>query len=77
MARPKLNTPKKQKLTLTVSAQTRAELAFLSQQAGESISELVAAWAAQEARKVAKRNNVNVPEAPDPAQMTIDDLEGE
>ena len=41
MARPKTGKPQKKKLTLTVSEQTRIELAFLSEHHGESISTLV------------------------------------
>ncbi len=51
MARPKLNTPKKQKLTLTVSAEIREVLTSLSKQRGMSISALVEEWATKEAQK--------------------------
>lgn len=74
MARPKLNTPKKQKLTLTVSAQTRLELSFISGHYGESISSLISAWAEKEAKAICKRTGEELPLV---EQMTIDDMEGE
>lgn len=74
MARPKLNTPKKQKLTLTVSAQTRLELSFISDRCGESISALVSAWAEKEVKAICKRTGEELPRV---EQLTIDDLEGE
>lgn len=70
--RPKSNTPKKQKLTLTVDTQTRLELAYISSHTGESISSLVSTWAKKEAQRIAKRAGEELPSAD---QMTIDDLE--
>lgn len=52
MARPKLNTPPKQKLSLTVSEQTRGELQSLSEHHNKSISALVAEWARVEAEHI-------------------------
>ena len=72
MARPKTGKPQKQKLTLTVSAQARAELAFISAHHGESISELVSDWAAKEAKAICKRTGEEPPRA---EQMTIDDFD--
>lgn len=69
MARPKSTTPPKGKLTLSVTAQTRAELEFISQQTGISISEGLAAWATKEAKKLAKKAGVDVPDA---RQMELD-----
>lgn len=70
MARPKSNTPNKGKINLAVSAQTRAELSFISEYEGQSISTLVAAWAAKEARRIAKQTGKT---APDINQLTITD----
>ena len=70
MARPKTSTPNKGKLNLTVSAQTRAELSFISEQEGQSISALIATWAAKEARRIAKQLGKPTPDA---NQLTIMD----
>ena len=70
MARPKLNTPKKQKLTLTVSEQTRLELAFISEHYGESISALVSEWAEKEAKAISRKTGTEPPYA---GQLSIDD----
>lgn len=70
MARPKSTKPKKQSLNLTVDAQTRMELDFISENAGESISALVSEWAHREARRVSKAIGKNVPDAD---QLTLDD----
>ena len=70
MARPKLNTPKKQKLTLTVSEQTRLELAFISEHYGASISALVSDWAEKEAKAISKKTGADPPQA---GQLSIDD----
>lgn len=69
MARPKSSNPTKQKLNLTVTAQTRADLVFLSTEYQMSISELIAAYAAKESLKVARKNGKSLP---DVNQMTID-----
>ena len=63
MARPKSNTPNKQKLTLTVSTQTRIELDFISQATGDSISAMIADWAAKESRRIARASKRDVPNA--------------
>lgn len=52
MARPKLNTPPKQKLTLTVTEQTRGELQLISEHHNQSISALVSEWAKAEAERI-------------------------
>lgn len=52
MARPKLNTPPKQKLTLTVTEQTRGELQLISEHHNQSISALVSEWAKAEAENI-------------------------
>lgn len=52
MARPKLNVPKKQNLTLTVSAELRETLARISKMRGISISGLVEKWAAAEEKQL-------------------------
>lgn len=62
MARPKSNTPVKGKLTLTVTDQTRAELQFVSEIEGKSISELVAEWGSKAARKAAKATGTKLPD---------------
>lgn len=72
MARPKSTKPIKQKLSLTVSAQTRAELEFIAIAHKTSISALVAEFAEKEARKIAKSTGK---ETPDVEQISMDDLE--
>lgn len=69
MARPKSNAPKKLHLNLTVTAQTRAELAYLAARNQQSVSELVAEWASREARKTAKKTGIALP---DPEQLSLD-----
>ena len=54
MSRPKSTAPKKQNLTLTVSAETRQELAFISEATGISISEMVEEYAHKEAKRLSK-----------------------
>lgn len=71
MGRPKSNKPTKEKLNLSVSRQTKLNLAFLAQQAGVSVSEFVESLAEKEARKVAKRTGVQLP---DVNQMTIEEV---
>ena len=72
MARPKTGKPKKKGMCLTVSEQTRLELAFVSEHYGESISTLVSEWAAKEAKAISKRTGADIPQAD---QMSIDDYE--
>ncbi len=72
MARPKTG-KKKQNLMLTVTPQTRAELAFLSAHHGESISALISTWAAKEVKAICKRTGAELPRA---EQMTMDEIEG-
>ena len=71
MARPKSTTPNKGKLNLTISDQTRAELQFISQQTGLSISQLVAEWARKEARRTAKATGTPLPDA---QQLTMEGI---
>ena len=61
MARPRTGKPKKQNLTLTVDAQTRATLEFVSQMRQESISSIVAQWAVKEAKRLAKETGAELP----------------
>lgn len=59
MARPKTG-KKKKGMCLTVSEQTRAELAFISAHHGESISALVSEWAAKEAKSISQYINADI-----------------
>ena len=52
MARPKLNTPPKVKLTLTVTEETRGELTLISKHHNQSISSLLSEWAKAEAERI-------------------------
>lgn len=52
MARPKLNTPPKVKLTLTVTEETRRELTLISEHHNQSISSLLSEWAEAEAERI-------------------------
>jgi hypothetical protein len=70
MARPKSTAPKKVHLNLTVTEQTRAELAYLAAANQQSISELLAAWASKEAKKLAKKQGKPLP-IPEPEQLSI------
>jgi hypothetical protein len=70
MARPKSTAPKKVHLNLTVTEQTRAELAYLAAANQQSISELLAAWASKEAKKLAKKQGKPLP-TPEPEQLSI------
>ena len=69
MARPKSTAPNKQKLTLTVSAQSRLDLDFISRHTGQSISAMVEEWARKESRRIAKATGQDVP---DVNQMAMD-----
>ena len=60
MARPATGKTKKN-LMITVDDQTRAELAFISQHRGESISAMVSTWAHKEARRIAKETGKEIP----------------
>ena len=72
MSRPKSTAPKKQKLTLTVSAQSRVNLEFISNNIGKSISEFVEEYAAKEAKRIAKQTKQEIPDA---EQMKLEDLD--
>ena len=61
MARPKTGKPKRQNLTLSVDAQTRANLDFISRIRQESISEMLIQWAAKEAKRLAKETGNEIP----------------
>lgn len=74
MARPKIGKPAKKAMCLTVSEQTRLELAFVSAHYGESISALVSTWAEKEVKAICKRTGEELPRI---EQMSIDDLGGE
>ena len=63
MARPKTGKPKRQNLTLTVDAQTRINLDFISRIRQESISAMLTQWATKEARRLAKETNQEIPDA--------------
>lgn len=64
MARPKSTTPKKAHLNITVTEETRANLAYLAAHNKQSISEWIADTASREARKAMKKAGVspNTPE---------------
>lgn len=70
MARPKTGKPTKKGMCLTVSEQTRLELAFISEYYGESISALVSEWAEKEAKAISKKTGTELPQA---GQLSIDD----
>lgn len=70
MARPKTGKPTKKGMCLTVSEQTRLELAFISEHYGESISALVSEWAEKEAKAIGKKTGAELPQA---GQLSIDD----
>lgn len=57
MARPKTGKPPKKNLTLTVDEKTRAELTFISEHYGESISYLISRYAENEAKTIRERVN--------------------
>lgn len=61
MARPKTGKATKKVMSLTVSEQTRAELAFISEHYCESISALVSEWAAEESKKIEKQTGKIIP----------------
>lgn len=61
MARPKTGKPAKKGMCLTVSEQTRLELAFISEHYGKSISALISIWAEKEARDVCRHTGKEVP----------------
>ena len=71
MARPKSGKPTKDKINLSVSAQTKLELQFISELRGISISNVIAEFSEKEARRLAKSTGKSYPDA---NQMTIDDL---
>lgn len=63
MGRPKSTTPHKQKLTLTVSAQARMNLEFISKHTGQSISVMLEDWAAKESKRIARSTKQSIPDA--------------
>lgn len=63
MARPKSTGPIKGKINLTVTDQTKAELNYVAQIEGKSVSELVAEWASKAAKKAAKTTGKPCPDA--------------
>lgn len=72
MARPKSHLPKKQPLNLSVTEQTRLELTYIANHREMSISELIAEYAAKESRKIAKKTNLDIPQA---GQMDFADFD--
>ena len=62
MARPKSTAPTKVRLNITVTEQTKAELSYLAAANHQSISELVAGWAARDARRLSRQTGVPVPD---------------
>lgn len=61
MARPKTGKPKKEGLSLSVSAQARANLDFMSRIRQQSISSMVEEWAAKESKRLAKETGQEIP----------------
>jgi hypothetical protein len=74
MPRPKGTAPVKKQLSLSVTDQTRLELAYIAAHRQKSASALVAEWASAEARKIAKKEGQPLPVA-DPDQLTLDGSE--
>lgn len=72
MARPKTGKPRKQNLMLTVDAQTRIHLAYISSYRNESISAMVSEWAAKEAKRIERASKQPIPDA----EQTTLDLDG-
>lgn len=71
MARPKSTGPIKQKLHITVSAQSRLNLEFVAKCTGKSISATIEELAAKEARRLSRATGAEIPNA---EQMTLEDL---
>lgn len=69
VGRPSLGTEKKTRLNLTVSQEERLALEFVSRHKGQSISELLGAWAVKEARRISRKTGKPIPE---PEQMKLD-----
>lgn len=63
MARPKTGKPKKKNMVLTVDAQTRLNLDFISKNRQESISSMVSNWADEEARAISQKTGLEIPQA--------------
>lgn len=55
VGRPALGKDKKCRLNLTVSEEERIALDAISKQTGQSVSELVGAWAVKESRRLARK----------------------
>ena len=60
MARPKSCLPSKGRLNLTVSEETRLQLAFVSRHTGKSISQLVAEWAVRDSKRITRATGFQV-----------------
>lgn len=71
MARPKSTGPIKQKLHVTISAQSRMNLEFVAKQTGQSISVVIEELAAKEAKRLSRATGAEIPNA---EQMTLADL---
>lgn len=69
VGRPSLGQDKKTRLNLTVSQEERVALEYLSRHTGKSVSELIGAWATQQARRVSRKTGKPVPQ---PEQMKLD-----
>lgn len=71
MARPKSTGPIKQKLHVTVSAQSRMNLEFVAKQTGQSISVVIEELAAKEAKRLSRAIGAEIPNAD---QLSLDNL---
>ena len=60
MARPKTGLPAKGRINLTVSEDTRLQLAFVSRHKEKSISQLVSEWAARESKRITRATGCQV-----------------
>lgn len=63
MARPKTGKPPKKNMVLTVDAQTRVNLDYISKNRQQSISSMVSEWADEEATAISERTGSPVPKA--------------
>lgn len=73
MGRPTTGKARKKGMCLTVSEQTRLELAFISDHHEESISALVSAWAKKEVQAICKRTGEKPPRL---KKLGSNDVEG-
>lgn len=68
VGRPSLGKSKKIRTNLTVSEEERLALEYISHQSGQSISELIGAWAIRESRRISRATGKNIPQ---PEQTTL------